>query len=290
MGGLAALLSHCTYRRRSVIPRAASTAQAPLTWSRTDKRPDSGSLRNRRAPPRPQHGFPSPLLLKEPSSSQRVPGPRARSGSGEGDPWCPGCQGAREAGSRGSQRGLAQRHAEGSAAGGCVIISSLVTGSLSLPPCLIAACSLWQYSWYSQVPPRFRVGRDELSAPHQHAPATMPPPRPLDKGRWGRTCLPPFSRKPGTGRGQKRNLPHPAGLHTRPLANSWEGGTAKPPLPPSPARKGWCHEQRQTPVASAPPSPGRDTIPRCPGLAAGATVPAPSVRSHPPAAFSGGAP
>lgn len=43
----------------------------------------------------------------------------------------------------------------------------------------------------------------------------MLPPRPLDKGRWGRSCLPLFSRKPGSGRGQKRNLLHPAGLHAR---------------------------------------------------------------------------
>lgn len=76
------------------------------------------------------------------------PRARSRSGEGDGDPCgVLAARGAREAGFGGSQRGLAQRHAEDSAAGGCVIISSLVTGSLSLPLCLIADCSLWQSSW-----------------------------------------------------------------------------------------------------------------------------------------------
>ena len=45
--------------------------------------------------------------------------------------------------------GLAQRHTKGREPGGCATISSLVTGSHSLPQGLIAARSLWQHSWCS---------------------------------------------------------------------------------------------------------------------------------------------
>lgn len=63
--------------------------------------------------------------------------------------------------------GLAQRHTKGREPGGCAIISSLVTGSFSLPPCLIPASSLWQYSWCVQVPLQSTAGREEFPDPHQ---------------------------------------------------------------------------------------------------------------------------
>ena len=98
-------------------------------------------------------------------------------------------------------RGLAQRHTKGREPGGCAIISSPVTGSPSLPRCLIAACSLWQYSWCIQVPPQLRAGREEFPDPHQGSPATRLPPRPADKGRWGTTDRPPFFKKGGDWKG-----------------------------------------------------------------------------------------
>lgn len=103
----------------------------------------------------------------------------------------------------------------------------------------------------------------------------------------------PFFRKGGL-EGDNATSLTPWGMRTvrrsSAQANSWEGGTAKAPFPPSPAWKGYRHQWRQTPVASAPPSPNHDMISHRPSLAAGATVTTASVRSHPPATFTRGAP
>lgn len=64
-------------------------------------------------------------------------------------------------------RGVVQRHTKGRQPGGCAIINSLVTALFSLPQCLITASSLWQYSWYIQVPLLFRAGGEELPDHHQ---------------------------------------------------------------------------------------------------------------------------
>lgn len=98
-------------------------------------------------------------------------------------------------------RGLAQRHTKGREPGGCAVISSLVTGSLSLPQCLIAACSLWQYSWCIQVPPQFRAGREEFPDPHQGVTCHQAAAKTRRQRKMGNDDCPPFFRKGGDQKG-----------------------------------------------------------------------------------------
>lgn len=88
-----------------------------------------------------------------------------------------------------------------------------------------------------------------------------------------------------TGRAQQRNLSNPVVregcAHCSAQSISWEGGTAKVPFPPSPAWKGYLHQWKQTPVASALPRPDHETISHQ-VLLQKQPLTTTSVRSHPP--------